>query len=314
LITSLTQSPDIALLIDIQNVSYQYPDTEVPAVDSVSLQIEEGDLFGLLGPNGAGKTTLVSLMSGLCSPQNGQILIGGQPVRLGQRGIAVVPQEYAFYSPLSASENLAYFAGVLGLHGIEKADAIADALQAAGLTEVSNRRASTYSGGLRRRLNFAIGILGRPQVLILDEATANVDPQSRAFLLEKVRDLNRAGVTIIYTSHLLNEVQELCHSAAIIDEGKLVRQGTMQDLLRREESGALYIEIDQAPDSALLADLQCQREGEQGLYWPRWQSANELGELLAAIDARGRGVRSIRYGGQSLEELFLTLTSRALRD
>ena len=310
----MTQSPDISLLIDIQNVSYQYPDTEFPAVDSVSLQIEEGELFGLLGPNGAGKTTLVSLISGLCWPQSGQILIGGQPVRLGQRGIAVVPQEYAFYGPLSASENLAYFAGVLGLRGIEKADAIEDALQAAGLTEVSNRRASTYSGGLRRRLNFAIGILGHPQVLILDEATANVDPQSRAFLLEKVHDLNRAGVTIIYTSHLLNEVQQLCHSAAIIDEGKLVCQGTMQDLLGRQEKGTLYIEIDQAPDSALLAALQCQLEGEQGLYWPQWQSTNELGDLLAAIAARGRGVRSIRYGSQSLEELFLTLTSRALRD
>ena len=163
-----------SILVDIQELTYQYPGSEEAAVDSINLQIERGALFGLLGPNGAGKTTLVALLAGLRQPQSGQILIDGQAVSIGQRAVAVVPQEYAFYGQLSAAENLAYFAGVLGLGGAEKVQAIANALQAAGLNEVAQRRADTYSGGLKRRLNFAIGLLRRPQILILDEATANV--------------------------------------------------------------------------------------------------------------------------------------------
>ena len=310
----LTTSSANSLMIDIQQLSFQYPGTEQPAVDSVSLQIERGALFGLLGPNGAGKTTLVSLIAGLCQPQAGRILIDGRVARLGQRSVAVVPQEYAFYGRLSAVENLAYFAGVLGLTGADKAQALAGALQAAGLNEVAQRRAETYSGGFKRRLNFAIGILRRPQVLILDEATANVDPQSRAFLLDTIRDLNREGVTIIYTSHLLDEVQQLCRSAAIIDVGRLLRQGTMQELLHPQEKTSLSIDLDHPPNSALLAQLQCQLQGQQRLHWPQWQALDELAILLATIASSGCKVQSIHYGSQSLENLFLTLTSHAPRD
>ena len=310
-VTSSSANP---ILIDIQQLSFQYPRAEQLAIDSVSLQIERGALFGLLGPNGAGKTTLVSLIAGLCLPQAGRILIDGQTACLGQRAVAVVPQEYAFYGQLSAVENLAYFAGVLGLTGAEKAQAIASASHAAGLNEVAQRRAETYSGGLKRRLNFAIGILRRPQVLILDEATANVDPQSRAFLLDTIRDLNSEGVTIIYTSHLLDEVQQLCQSAAIIDVGRLLRQGTMQELLHPQEKTSLNIDLDQPPSSALLAQLQCKLQGRQRLHWPQWQALDELADLLATITSSGCKVQSIHYGSQSLENLFLSLTSRALRD
>jgi len=301
-------------LIDIQELSFTYPGGEQPAVDSVNLQVERGELFGLLGPNGAGKTTLVSLIAGLHQPQTGRICIDDQPVSLGQRTTAVVPQEYAFYGQLSAVENLAYFAGVLGLDGKEKTQAIANAVQVTGLIEVAQRRADTYSGGMKRRLNFAIGILRRPQVLILDEATANVDPQSRAFLLDTIRDLNSDGVTVVYTSHLLDEVQQLCRSAAIIDGGRLLRQGTMQELLLPEEQASLDIDLDQQPGGALLAQLQCQLQGQQRLHWPLWQALDELPAILEAIASSGCKVRSMHYGGQSLEELFLTLTSRALRD
>jgi len=324
----LTTSSENSLLIDIQELSFQYPGSEKPAVDSVSLQIERGALFGLLGPNGAGKTTLVSLIAGLCQPQAGRILIDGRAARLGQRSVAVVPQEYAFYGRLSAVENLSYFAGVLGLTGADKAQALAGALQAAGLNEVAQRRAETYSGGnevaqrraetysggFKRRLNFAIGILRRPQVLILDEATANVDPQSRAFLLDTIRDLNREGVTIIYTSHLLDEVQQLCRSAAIIDVGRLLRQGTMQELLHPQEKTSLSIDLDHPPNSALLAQLQCQLQGQRRLHWPQWQALDELAILMATIASSGCKVQSIHYGSQSLENLFLTLTSHAPRD
>lgn len=303
-----------SLLIDIQQISFQYPGAEQPAVDSVNLQIERGALFGLLGPNGAGKTTLVSLIAGLYKPQAGQISIDGQTVYAGQRAVAVVPQEYAFYGQLSAMENLAYFAGVLGMTGVDKAQAIAAAIHVAGLIEVAQRRADTYSGGLKRRLNFAIGVLRRPKVLILDEATANVDPQSRAFLLDTIRELNREGVTIVYTSHLLDEVQQLCHSAAIIDGGKLLRQGTMQELLHPQEKTALEIDLDRPPSSDLLERLQCQLQGTQRLHWPQWRALNGLSTLLATISSGGYQVQSIHYGGQSLENLYLTLTSRALRD
>jgi ABC-2 type transport system ATP-binding protein len=141
-----------------------------------------------------------------------------------------------------------------------------------------------------------------------------VDPQSRAFLLDTIRELNRDGVTIIYTSHLLDEVQQLCRSAAIIDNGQLLRQGTLQELLHPQEKTSLDIDLDQPPGSDLIAQLQCQLQGEQHLHWPQWQALDELSELLATIAHSGCSVQSIHYGGQSLENLFLTLTSRALRD
>ena len=201
--TGVAKASTDSLLVDIEALSYRYPGAEEAAIDDISLQIERGELFGLLGPNGAGKSTLVSLIAGLYKPDAGSISLDSEPVHLGQSSVAVVPQEYAFYGQLSAAENLAYFAGVLGLTGAEKTQAINWSLNAAGLDGVATRRADTYSGGLKRRLNFAIGVLRKPKLLILDEATANVDPQSRAFLLDTIRDLNRDGVTIIYTSHLL---------------------------------------------------------------------------------------------------------------
>ncbi len=312
--TDKANEPASSLLVDIQHLGFRYPGAERPAIDSISLQIEQGALFGLLGPNGAGKTTLVALLAGLYRPQQGLVLIDGEPARLGQHKIAVVPQEYAFYGQMSAIENLTYFAGILGLTGVEKSQAISWALHAAGLDDVARRRADTYSGGMKRRLNFAIGVLRRPKLLILDEATANVDPQSRAFLLDTICDLNREGVTIIYTSHLLDEVQQLCRSAAIIDDGELLRQGTMQDLLRRTDRTSLDIDLEQPPGEALLAKIDCQLLGTQRLHWPEWQHLDQLSELLAAIASSGGNVQSIHYGGQRLEDLFLSLTNHELRD
>ncbi len=312
--TGVTKAATDSVLVDIEALSFRYPGAEEDAINDISLQIERGELFGLLGPNGAGKSTLVSLIAGLYKPNAGSISLDAEPVHLGQSSVAVVPQEYAFYGQLSAAENLAYFAGVLGLSGADKTQAIDWSLNAAGLNDVAARRADTYSGGLKRRLNFAIGVLRKPKLLILDEATANVDPQSRAFLLDTIRDLNRDGVTIIYTSHLLDEVQQLCRSAAIIDAGQLLRQGTMQELLRPQETTSLDIDLAQAPEGALVAQLKCQLQGATRLHWPEWQELGDLAKLLDEIRQVGGEIQAIHYGGQRLEDLFLTLTSRTLRD
>ena len=204
------------------------------AVDGVSFQIAEGSIFGLLGPNGAGKTTAISMISCLVTPDEGDVIVDGHSVLTDsaavRRVLGVVPQEIALYPTLTAAENLRFWGKMYGLHGRGLAEAVEYGLKMAGLEDRAKDRVETFSGGMKRRINIAAGILHRPRVLLMDEPTVGIDPQSRNHILETVRELNREGMTVLYTSHYMEEVEALCDSIAIVDHGKVIATGSLEEL------------------------------------------------------------------------------------
>ena len=222
-------------VIEIQDLQFRYPGAERDALGGLTLKVHAGSLFGLLGPNGSGKTTLISILTGLLDADSGQVRIDGRALPEGIPAVqvfsALVPQDYAFYTRLTVTENLRFFAGVLNL-GAESSVRIAETVAVAGLEDFMGKRAEHLSGGLKRRLNLAIGLLNRPRLLFLDEPTVGIDPQSRQFILDAIKRLNAAGTTVIYTTHYMDEVQQLCDSIGVLDEGRLLAQGSLEDLLR----------------------------------------------------------------------------------
>jgi ABC-2 type transport system ATP-binding protein len=222
-------------MLSIRHLGYRYPAAEVPALDDVSFDATRGEVLGLLGPNGAGKTTLIAHLAGLLSIQRGEITIDGQALTAARAQqptrIAIAPQEYAFYPSLSVTENLACFAGVGGLAGSERKARIAECLAFTQIERHAKTRADRLSGGLKRRLNLAIAMLHHPELLLFDEPTVGVDPQSRAFILEAVRKLAESGCAVIYTSHYMEEVEAIADRVVFLDEGKVVKQGGLAELL-----------------------------------------------------------------------------------
>jgi ABC-2 type transport system ATP-binding protein len=208
----------------VEALSFRYPGRGEPALDGVTLEIPDGCVFGLLGPNGAGKTTLISLLSGLLRGAQGRIEVRGET--------GLVPQDHAFYPMLTCRENLDFFGAVQGLAGAGLERRVAAVAAFGRIEGVLARRAGQLSGGLKRRLNLAIGLLGEPEVLLLDEPTVGVDPQSRAFLLESIRALAGPGRTIVYTSHYMEEVQAICDRVAILDSGRVLASGALSELLQ----------------------------------------------------------------------------------
>ncbi|MCL2589774.1 MAG: ABC transporter ATP-binding protein [Betaproteobacteria bacterium] len=221
-------------MIRLDNLRYRYRPGVPLALDGVSVSIARGSIHGLLGPNGAGKTTLISLLAGLLVPQEGCIVVDGEPLNDWRaarlNAIALVPQDYAFYPMLTVAENLAFFAGVQGLPRRERQCQCAKALAFSRLETVANQRAGELSGGLRRRLNLAVGLTGEPEILLLDEPTVGVDSQSRRFLLEAVRQFAATGRTVLYTSHYMEEVEAVCTDVSIIDHGKVLLAGSAAEV------------------------------------------------------------------------------------
>lgn len=212
--------------IAIQNLTKTYPGQAGPAIDNLSLTIESGSIFGLLGPNGAGKTTLISVLCTLLRPSAGEVfLLGHNIVKDAQkirRCIGFVPQEIALYPSLTARENLRYFGEIqqVAKHTLHKR--IDECLEVVGLKEQGDQRIENYSGGMKRRINLAVGILHEPAILFLDEPTVGIDPQSRNLIFERIGDFNKQGMTVIYTTHYMEEAQQLCDKVAIMDRGKIV--------------------------------------------------------------------------------------------
>jgi ABC-2 type transport system ATP-binding protein len=266
-------------VISLVDVHFRYRACLPWAVEGVSFALEKGEVFGLLGPNGAGKTTLMALIAGLLVAGRGRIRRDAGVEARG--GFALVPQEQAFYPMLSCRENLEFFAGVLGLHGALRRERVAAAIEAAGLAQVANRRGAECSGGLKRRLNLAIGLVGDPRLLLLDEPTAGVDPQSRAFLLDAVRALRARGKTVIYTSHYMEEVQAVCDRVAILDRGRLLCCGTLAELLA-DARGRLYVRV----AGALPAGA---REALRALGLLGWGNNGGLGNIGGAGGNGGAG-------------------------
>lgn len=303
-------------MLRIDGVSYRYRDAATPALQDVSLEVPAAGVYGLLGPNGAGKTTLISLLAGLLTAADGQISLNGKALaairRENPRAIALVPQDYAFYPMLTVGENLRFFGGVLGLSGAELKSQTESAISFARLEQVVSKRAGQLSGGLRRRLNLAIGLLGKPQLLLLDEPTVGVDPQSRHFLLDAIAALPAAGTTVIYTSHYMEEIEAICQKIAILDQGQVLAEGTLSDILRSPEP-LLDIGLEQVLPEGIATRYSATQIGEQK-YRLILPSTATLQNLLDELANAGCNVRNLSFGQHDLEQVFMRLTNRSLRD
>jgi ABC-2 type transport system ATP-binding protein len=306
-------------MLSVRNLGHRYPSTEAPALDDVSFDAARGEVLGLLGPNGAGKTTLIAHFAGLLAIQRGQITVDGEvlsDVRAANpTRIAVAPQDYAFYPRLSVAENLACFAGVCGLHGATRKARMAECLAFAQIERYAGTRAERLSGGLKRRLNLAIALLARPELLLFDEPTVGVDPQSRAFILDSVRRLADEGCAVIYTSHYMEEVEAIADRVVFLDQGCIVRQGALAELLDGNDT-QLELAVEGGHVDALRAILS-----PYGNVVPRGtgmtvtlSDRHALPAAMAAIDGAGLVVSHARFGHAHLEELVMSLTQRSLRD
>ena len=310
---SVSASP----LVRIDGISYQYRNAKQPSLNGISLQIKTGQILGLLGPNGAGKTTLISLIAGLLPVQTGGITLGGVPLFLARKAqptsIALVPQENAVYPMLSVLENLRFFAGVQAIPRADQAGRIEEAVHFCRLESVTQKLAAQLSGGLRRRLNLAIGLLCAPQLLLLDEPTVGVDPQSRHFLLDSITELRRQGMSVLYTSHYMNEIEAICDDVAIIDHGKVISQGTLGDLVSSHSSHLdLSLKAPLSPEQ--LADLAFDlKETSFGRYQGVVPDRG-LRTLLDQLAQQDNEILAISYGRQNLEQIFMRLTQSSLRD
>lgn len=224
-------------MISISNLSHTYPNAKSPSLHNIQLQIQPGEAIGLLGPNGAGKTTLMSLLTGLQAVQTGEILFDGVPFeqlsKSQRHQISLVPQDFAFYPLLSVWENLTFFAA---LYSINDKSHLENLLEKTGLTAHRQKLAKHLSGGLKRRLNFAIGLINRPKVIFLDEITVGIDPASRQFILDSVAALTKQGITVVYTSHYLQEIEQLCQRLVLLNQGELIYQGEIQPLIAQHHS------------------------------------------------------------------------------
>lgn len=240
--SSQTQPPAVALAA--AGVGKHYQRAEQPALDNFTLRIDQGEFFGLLGPNGAGKTTALSILCGLLLPDRGTVTVLGLTYRHDASAIkskiGVIPQEIALYDRLSGRENLVYFGRLLGLGGSRLTKRVRDCLEIAQLSQRASHLVATYSGGMKRRLNLAVGLLNEPQLLFLDEPTVGIDTQSRHLIHQELQRLHQQGTTLLYTTHYMEEAQELCSRIAILDYGRILEEGAPQELLRR--SGTRHLE------------------------------------------------------------------------
>ncbi len=298
------------------------------AVDDLSLKVGAGEVFGLIGPNGAGKTTTMMMLTGLLAPDSGAIQLGGRLFDRQDRKLratlGVVPQDLAIYPDLTARENLVFFGRLYGLSGSDLKNRIAHVLDRTGLTQNAHEPARNFSGGMKRRLNFGVAILHGPQFVILDEPTVGVDPQSRSHLLDAIRELGAAGVGVIYATHYMEEIEAVCQRVAIVDHGRLLACGALDELLKGHNC-ELRVEISAIPER-LIAQVQglanVQRAGNGALTLRAVVDSERgpaslgvrLRQILDFVQTSGAEIRSVATEEFSLESLFLQLTGRSLRD
>jgi ABC-2 type transport system ATP-binding protein len=297
---------------------------ELVAVDDVSLSAQAGRIFGLLGPNGAGKSTTIGCISGLVRPSAGRVRVLGHDVvrdgRASREQLGVVPQELALYDDLSARDNLAYWGSAYGLAGDTLKRCVTDVLELTGLADRGREPVKRFSGGMRRRLNFGCGIVHQPRVLLLDEPTVGVDPQSRVRLLDLVREQARAGACVLYTTHYMEEAQELCDQLAIIDRGRVLAQGSLADLRALLAERDLLRLFGQFPADDVqralsrLDDLEVVSAGPEAIVVATAGASRRLPAIFAAVSEAGGAISETTLSQPSLESLFIKLTGRELRE
>ena len=307
-------------MIELRGVTFRYPGQAEPALKGVDLRVRDGSLFGLLGPNGSGKTTLISILTGLLQPASGSVHVDGRELGTNLAAIqafsSLVPQENAFYPTLTVAENLEFFASVQPIAPPDRAERIREALSITGLERATGQRAARLSGGMKRRLSIALGLLNRPRLLFLDEPTVGIDPQSRHFLLEAIRAINAAGTTVVYSSHYMEEVESLCDEIGILDNGTLLLQGSLGELLDAARVQRLRIDAT-APLSAVQQEAVVQACGARVVGARIELDACEAEALPRILDVLAREqvtVAAVQYGAADLQEVFLGLTRTALRD
>ncbi|HWI63810.1 MAG TPA: ABC transporter ATP-binding protein [Symbiobacteriaceae bacterium] len=310
-------------MLAVRNLVKRFGQNE--AVRDLSFAVEKGESFGLLGPNGAGKSTVISMICGLLTPTAGEIQVGGIDTRRDpmavKRLMGVVPQDIALYPTLSARENLRFWGQMYGLYGAELSRRVAEVLEIVSLTDRQKERINTYSGGMKRRINIAASLLHRPQLLIMDEPTVGIDPQSRGNILDTVRRLNtELAMTVVYTSHYMEEVEYLCHRVGIIDRGSLIALGSL-DEVRHLAGSDTTIRLKTANPDPKLAAAVAAVPGVSQAYIDDGAIVALVGEpgetlaaMLSTITAAGKRILGVEVDEPNLESVFLRLTGRALRD
>ncbi len=311
-------------IIEVNHLVKQYPGSNQPAVRDVSFAIQHGEIFGFLGPNGAGKTTTISMLSCLLKPSGGSATIAGFDLTRQQneikRRIGLVPQDLALYPTLSAKDNLLFYGRIYGLKGAQLKQRVDDALKMVGLYDRRNEAVEKYSGGMKRRVNIAAGLLHQPEILFLDEPTVGVDPQSRNFIFDNVEALNRNGMTVLYTTHYMEEAERLCHRVAIIDQGKIVACDTPRALQDTLGGGLIVAGLpDGVPDTLEheMRTLPGVRGADRFDHQIKIKANNTQQTLPDVINVFNRldiNIHSLEILEPNLESVFLELTGKRLRD
>lgn len=303
-------------MINAENLKKRYG--RIIALDGISFEVKKGETFGLLGPNGAGKTTTIQLLCGLLKPDSGSISLDGKTdptlseVRLS---LGVVPQTLAIYEELSAEQNLRFFGRMYGLSGQKLKERVNQCLEIAGLRQRSKERVSKYSGGMKRRLNMVCSLLHEPSILLLDEPTVGVDPQSRNLVFEAIEAWKKQGRTIIYTTHYMEEAERLCDRVAILDHGRILDVNSVENLIDKH-GGPSHIEAEFEEKISSIDMLRpfvddTNIQFQQNVI--RFKTSQPM-ESLAKLNRSGLRFRSLKVQTANLEDVFLNLTGRRLRD
>jgi len=308
--------------IEVQNLHKSFG--EIQAVQGVSFAVQQGEIFSLLGPNGAGKTTTISMLSTLLRPDEGDALVMGHSVRKEPMAVkavlGVVPQEIALYEDLSARENLTFWGKMYGLRGSTLKKRVEEVLETIGLSDRAKGRISKFSGGMKRRVNIGVALLHKPQIIFMDEPTVGIDPQSRRNILDSVVRLKDEGMTVLYTTHYMEEAQELSDHIAIMDHGRLIAYGTHEELVKIVgEKGRIKLTINPESESVLSAwkstlGVWSITTGDGELTLEVDDSNKVLPSLFEVAALHGVRITSVAIQEPDLESVFLHLTGRALRD
>lgn len=294
------------------------------AVDNITMSVKEGEIFGFLGANGAGKSTAINMIASLLRVTKGEIEVLGKSIakhsKFAKMNIGIVPQEMAIYEDMTAYENVHFFAGLYGLRGAELKERVIEALAFVGLGDKHKTYPKNFSGGMKRRLNIACAIAHRPKLLIMDEPTVGIDPQSRNYILGSVKKLNELGCTIIYTSHYMEEVEEICTRIAIIDHGKIIAEGTkgqLKAIITNQKNIGIEVRSAENLDRNKLegiAGVNRVEVEDRIVKITSDSEVNNLNRIIQQLMADDIEIRAVEENEPSLETVFLTLTGRSLRD
>ena len=307
-------------MIDVSNLKKSFDTVE--ALKSISFNIPQGECYGLLGPNGAGKTTTISVMSTMIKPDEGEVTIAGFDLQKNpldcKKNIGVVTQEIALYDELSAYDNLLFWGGMYKVPKQELTGRIDETLELIGLTDRKNDKVKTYSGGMKRRVNIASALLHRPKILFMDEPTVGIDPQSRNLIFEVVDKLHKEGITIIYTTHYMEEAERLCDRIGIIDNGEIIAQGTLNELKSagsmKESVVISFTNLSDELYHSIEKEWKELQRFEDTIHFYSMNIQSDLAKIILMCNQFGLDIRNIDIQKINLETIFLSLTGKKLRD